>query len=285
MLRTLLACSLLASPGFAVDAALRERVLGLMRQRQWAEAGALLEDVTAREPANAGAWHNLGLTWLARQQAEPAVVALEKAAQLDPQNSGFQLQLGHAYGLAADRGGIFAKLAHARKCKAAYEKAVALDPASIDARWSLMEFCRQAPGIAGGGLELAHAQADEIARLDPRRGRAARAALFSAAKQFDRAFALYDEALRQTPGDPDALFHVGRLAAESGQQLERGLAALGELAALPDRHTDARIPTLVGRIHERRGDKTAALAAYEQAVAADPNATRALEALRRLREG
>jgi tetratricopeptide (TPR) repeat protein len=286
MLRVVFALTLVATlPALAADDALRDRVGELMRQRQWAEAQALLEEVTVREPDNAEAWHTLGLTRLARQDAEPAVVAFEKAVQLAPTNSGYQLQLGHAHGLAATKGGLFAKMGHARKCKAAYERAVALDPVSINARWSLMEFCRQAPGIVGGGLELAYAQADEIARLDARRGRAARASLLAAEKKYDQAFALYDEALREQPGDPDALFHLGRLAAQSGQQLDRGLAALRELATHPDRRADARIHTFIGNILERLGDKPGAVAAYEAAVAGNPNFTRALEALRRLREG
>lgn len=285
MLRTVLALALLAGPAFAAEAALRDRVAELMRQRQWAEAQALLEEITAREPANAEAWHSLGITRLARQDPEPAIAALEKATQLAPTNSQYHLQLGHAYGLAAAKGGLFAKMGNARKCKAAYEQAVALDPANINARWSLMEFCRQAPAIVGGGLELAYAQADEIARLDARRGRAARASLLAAEKKYDQAFALYDEALREQPGDPDSLFHVGRLAAQSGQQLDRGLAALRELATHPDRQADARIHTFIGNILERLGDKPGAVAAYEAAVAGDPKFTRALEALRRLREG
>jgi tetratricopeptide (TPR) repeat protein len=285
MLRALLAFSIATAPAFAADAALRERVAELVRQRQWSEAQTILEEVTAREPDNAEAWHSLGLTRLARQEPEPAIVAFEQAAQLAPTNSNYQLQLGHAHGLAAARGGLFAKMGHARKCKAAYEQAVALDPANINARWSLMEFCRQAPGIVGGGLELAYAQADEIAKLDARRGRAARASLLAAEKKYAEAFALYDAALRDQPGDPDALFQVGRLAAQSGQQLDRGLSALRELATQPDRQSDARIHTFIGNILERQGDKPGAVAAYEAAVAGDPKYTRALEALRRLREG
>jgi tetratricopeptide (TPR) repeat protein len=285
MLRTLLALALFAGPGFAADAALRDRVAELMRQRQWAEAQTLLEEVTAREPDNAEAWHSLGLTRLARREPEPAIAALEQAARLAPTNSDYQLQLGHAYGLAASKGGLFAKLGNARKCKAAYEQAVALDPRNINARWSLMEFCRQAPALAGGGLELAYVQAGEIAKLDARRGRAARASLLAAEKKYEEAFALYDEALREQPGDADSLFHLGRLAAQSGQRLEHGLAALRDLAARPDRHNDARIPTFIGNILEKMGDRAGALAAYEQAVAADPKYTRALEALRRLKEG
>ncbi len=285
MLRVLLLFACAAPALFAVDQAIRDEVAGLFNQRRWAEAQAILEKITVDEPANAEAWSFLGQTFLARNEGEKAAAAFERATQLAPANSDYQLQLGHAYGIAATKAGLFGKLSYARKCKAAYEKAIELDPQSINARWSLMEFCRQAPGIAGGGVDLAYTQAAEIKKLDPRRGRAAYASLYSHEKKFAEAIALYDEVLRENPGDPDALYHFGRLAAQTGQHLDRGLAALREIIAQPDRKNDARVHTFIGNILERLGDKPGAIAAYEAALAGDPKFTRALEALRRLKEG
>ena len=101
------------------------------------------------------------------------MAAAEKATTLDSTKSEYFLQLGSAYGLSATKAGLFAKVGFAKKCKAAFDKAVELDPTSINARWSVMEFCRQAPGFLGGGRVAAYVQAAAIKRLDPRRGRAA----------------------------------------------------------------------------------------------------------------
>lgn len=282
MLRHLLLLTLVSLSALGADPALHDRIAGLFRERQWTEAQALLEKVTAEEPDNAAAWRSLGLCYLAQQRPEPAVTALEKAVSLEPDNAESHLQLGHAYGLSATKAGLFAKLAFAKKCKASYDKAVELDPANLNARWSLMEFCRQAPGLAGGGLEQAYAQAAEIQKLDARRGRAAYAALYAHEKKYAEALALYSDVLRERPGDPDALYHLGRLAAQSGLELDRGLAALREIVAQPDRKNDARVHTFIGNILERKGDKAGAQAAYEAALAGDPNFARAREALRRL---
>ena len=283
MLRALLLLALAAPAVFAAEQAVRDEVAQLFSQRRWAEAQVILEKITAAEPANAEAWSFLGQTFLARHEGEKAAAAFEKAAHLAPAHSGHQLQLGHAYGLAASKAGLLGKLGFARKCKAAYEQAVALDPANLNARWSLMEFCRQAPGIAGGGMDLAYAQAAEIKKIDPRRGRAAYASLYSHEKKFTEAIALYDEVLRENPGDPDALYHFGRLAAQTGQHLDRGLVALREIVAQPDRKNDPRVHTFIGNILERQGDKPGAQAAYEAALAGDPNYTQAIEALRKLK--
>ncbi|MDQ5980757.1 MAG: hypothetical protein QG602_3735 [Verrucomicrobiota bacterium] len=285
MLRHLLLLTLTALAGHAAASTLREQVAELFKQRQWSEARTLLEGVTAKEPADAEAWQALGQAHLALQNADAAVAAHEKAVELLPDNAIYRLQLGHAYGFAATKAGLFAKMGFAKKCKAAYDRAVELDPANLNARWSLMEFCRQAPGIVGGGIELAYAEAAEIKKLDARRGRAAYASLYSHEKKFAEAIALYDEVLRETPGDPDALYHFGRLAAQTGLHLDRGLTALREIVTQPDRKNDARVHTFIGDILLKKGDKPGAISAYESALVGDPRFTRALEALRKLREG
>ncbi|HEY8993095.1 MAG TPA: tetratricopeptide repeat protein [Lacunisphaera sp.] len=281
-LRFLLLPALAAWPAFAAENALRDQVAELFKHRQWAEAQTLLEDVTTKEPANAEAWSSLGQVYLARGDQDKAVAAAEKATGLDGTKSDYFLQLGNAYGLAAMKAGPLGKVGFAKKCKGAYDKAVELDPNNINARWSVMEYCRQAPGFLGGGMADAYAQAAEIKRLDARRGRAAYASLYSAEKKYAEAFALYDEVLKEKPDDDDALFQIGRLAARSGEQLDRGLTALHQLVAREGRPADARTHTLIGNILERKGDKPGARTAYETAIAIDPKSIQAIESLKKL---
>lgn len=282
MLRLLLFLCLSAVPAFAADAALRDQVATLFNQREWAKAQTLLEQASLAEPANAEVWQFLGQCLLARGNPDQAVTALEKATALAPQSSNTFLMLGNAYGAAAQKAGLLSKFGLAKSCKAAYEKAVALEPANINARWSLMEYCRQAPGIAGGGMDQAYAQAAAIKQLDARRGRAAYASLYSADQKYAEAFALYDEVLATDPADEDSLYQIGRLAARSGEQLDRGLACLRELAGRPGRPPDARCQTFIGTILVKKGDKPGAKAAYEAAIVIDPHFPPALEGLRKL---
>ncbi len=288
MLRSLLLLALAALPAFAADNALRDQVTGLFKQRQWAEAQAVLEKVTAAEPANAEAWNYLGQTFLARNDYEKAVPLLEKATQLDPTSSETMLQLGHAYGVGAMKSGLFSKLGFAKKCKAAYDKAVELDPKNIDARWSVMEYCKQAPGFIGGGMDGAYVQAEAIKKLDPPRGRQALAGLYLADKKYDAMLAEFDEVLKVSPDDYTSLYQVGRFSANSGQFFERGLVALRRCLQLPPPEGEpghAPAQWRMGSILERQGDKAGAKAAYEAALAVDPTFTRAIEALRKLNGG
>ena len=288
MLRAFLFLALVASPAFAADNALRNQVDALFKQRQWAEAQSLLEKVTVAEPTNAESWHLLGQAYLNAGDAEKATGLLEKATSLDSTNSEYQRILGDAYGLSALRAGIFSKLGFAKKCKAAYDKSVELDPANIKARWSVMEFCRQAPGFIGGGMGQAYVQAEAIRKLDPAQGRVALATLYVADKKIPEAFALFNEALRSNPDDYATLYQTGRLAAMSGQQLELGLTSLRKcltLAPAPAQPGHPPVNWRIGNILERQGDKTGARAAYESAVAEDPKFVPAVESLRKIKEG
>ena len=282
MLRIILILALAALPALAADSALHDQIAGLFKQHQWVEAQAVLEKLTVAEPANAEAWYYLGETFLARNDAEKALVTAEKCTTLAPAESRYFLQLGNAAGLSAMKAGLFSKMGFAKQCKAAYDKAVELDPKNINARWSVMEYCRQAPGFLGGGMDQAYAQAEEIKKLDLRRGRQAYAMLYAADKKYPEAFGVYEEMLREKPGDADALYNIGRLAAISGEQLDRGLATLREYLAKEPQANHARTHTRIGNILEKQGDKAGARAAYETALRVDPKFALAAEALRKL---
>ena len=80
------------------------------------------------------------------------------------------------------------------------------------------------------------------------------------------------------------MYNIGRIAALSGEQLDRGLATLRELLSHAEKAHDARANTRIGNILEKKGDKPGAKAAYETALVGDPKFVQALEALRKLNE-
>jgi tetratricopeptide (TPR) repeat protein len=278
---------LLVAASFAAEPGFRDQVTDLFKHRQWAEAQSVLEKIVAAEPDNAEAYYYLAQAQINRNDHEHAVLSMEKATTLAPANSEYFRLLGDTYGISAQKAGIFSKFGWARKCKAAYDKAVELDPKNVTARMSVLEYCRQAPGIVGGGMDEAYAQAAEIRKLDPSRGQQAFVLLYSSEKKYPEAFHLLDETLKETPDDYNALYQFGRLAADSGLNLDRGLAALRhclELKRPPN--SPGRAPTQwrIGNILEKQGDKAGARAAYETALKADPKFPQAIEALRKLDE-
>jgi hypothetical protein len=129
----------------------------------------------------------LGEIALRRNEPEKAVAHLERAVATAPTVSRYHHRLGDAYGRWAQKASIIRALSLAGKCRSTYERAVALDPTNLDARYSLFVFYRQAPGIIGGGAEKAAAEAAAIGRIDADRGRVAFAALHVTKKNYDAA--------------------------------------------------------------------------------------------------
>lgn len=269
----------------AIDPTALKAGIDLVNQRKWTEAQQAFETLDHSAPDNPEVLYYLGRLALRRNEYEKAAAILEKAAALAPNSSRIQQQLGDAYGSWAQKASMFSQLGLARKCRAAYEKAVELEPKSVDARFSLMGFYQQAPGFVGGGMDKAHAQADEIKKLDVNRGRLAIAGLYVAEKKYPEAFAEFDEVLKEKPDDYGALFQTGRLAAVSGERLDQGLAALRRcLDQTPPENQPgwAAAHWRSGNILEKKGDKAGARVAYEAALKVDPKFPQAIESLKKL---
>lgn len=274
-----------ASLALAAEAPLSDEIKTQIAGRHWAAAQPLLEQAIAADPAHAEAHYLLGLALINQNKGDTAVAPLEKATTLAPTNSEYQRALGDAYGVSAQKAGLFSKLGLARKCKAAYDKAVELDPKNLEARASVMAFCIQAPGIVGGGIDKAYAQAEEIKKLDPAQGRAAFATIYLAEKKYPEALAMLEEVVVDRPDDYEALYQIGRLAAITGERLDRGLATLRQcLAQTPPKGQPphAAAHWRIGNILEKKGDKAGAKSAYEASLASDPKFKEAIESLKKL---
>jgi tetratricopeptide (TPR) repeat protein len=269
----------------ALDVAAFHAAVELYNQRKAPEARKAFETLAATNPDNANIQFYLGRLALQRGEHDQAAKHLEKAVALVPGDSRFHHRLGDAYGLMAQKAGFISKMSLAGKCRTAYEKAVELDPKSVDAHFALLGFYQQAPGIAGGGMDKAHAQALEIKKLDAGRGRQAIAGLYIIEKKYAEAFAEFEAVLKEKPDDYAALFQTGRLAAISGERLPQGLAALRQCLAQPapegqPPHAAAHWRT--GMILEKQNDKAGARAAYEAALKSDPKFPQAIESLKKL---
>lgn len=268
--------SLTVHSSSALDPAAYSAAVELYQQRKPA-AQAAFAQLAAANPESAGVQFYLGRLALQRSDHETAVKHLEKAVSLAPNDSRMHHRLGDAYGLSAQKAGLFSKMSFAGKCRTEYEKAVALDPKNIDARLALLAFYQQAPGIAGGGLDKAHAQAQEIRKLDAARGRQAVAGLYLAEKRYAESFAEFEAVLKEKPDDYAALFQSGRLSAITGERLDQGLVALRKCLGqtVPENQpSHAAAHWRIGNILEKKNDRAGARTAYEAALRVDRTSRR-----------
>ncbi|HVT39856.1 MAG TPA: tetratricopeptide repeat protein [Gemmatimonadaceae bacterium] len=263
-----------------------------------------------------------GRAALDSNKADAAVKEFEHAVKLEDKNADYHLWLGNALGTVAQHASVLRQPFLAKRVKSEFERTVALDPASIDGHDGLMQFYLEAPGFMGGSMAKARGEADEIAKINPLRGHFARATIANhekdqpavereyraAATEFpdtlgavvplvnllatssrpDEAFALLDKYLARKPNDLAGLFQVGRTAAITGKQLDRGEQALRAVLAAPGVGSDPALPApasahyRLGDIAAKRGAKAQARTEYERAIELNPRfeaARRALKAL------
>lgn len=227
-----------------------------------------------------------------------AIELAEAWAEREPQNAQAFLWLGRVYGRQALEASVFTKLSWAGKCRDAWETAVKLDPANIDARFDLLSYYLQAPGVAGGGRDKAEATLPEIDAIHPSYGQLARGQMaaadqnlaaarshFEAAVEADPASirartalanlhlreqrhadarAVWQQALQLKADDVYAVYQLGRLAAVTGEELEAGLQQLDQFLAVEDKPSDLSVEGA----HWRRGQILAKLGRTDEARAA-----------------
>lgn len=249
------------------------------------EARVAFEQILAHVPDDPEANCAVGLLACDDGEWEKALRCATKAVTGDPDNARYQYCWAAANGVSALKAGMFSRLGYAKKCLAAYQRAAELEPRNLQYRWSLLGYYQQAPGLAGGDLAKAYAQAAEIGKIDAESGRQAFTRLYVSEKKYDLAFRQYDEVLRESPDNAVALYQFGRLALTTDRRLDEGLAAFRRCLHLPA--PDAKDPSWYASVHWRLGNvwekKTQpaeARAEYLTALQLDPSfgpAKRALE--------
>lgn len=285
---------------------------------------ALLCSLASESSAQAGkAAFDEGMRLMRINKADAAEKQFERAITADPKNGTYHLWLGNAVGQQTTTASTVRQPFMARRVKAEFERAVALDPELLDARDGLVQFYLMAPGFMGGSEAKAREQQREIAKRNAFRGhlaaanvawsgkdttsteRAIRAAIAAAPDsartvialaqrqagwgRTTAAFATLDEFVSRHPSDIAVRFQIGRLAAVSGQQLARGEKLLRDLIAEPEwesanlRPGKAAVHYRLGMVLEKSGKKPDAKASYERALALDPQLKPAKDALAALR--
>ena len=313
-------CVWIAAARLAASSQKAEEGIKLYEAGRHADARAMLEAAFREDPKDARAAGYLGRVLLATDELEAAVDRLEKAVALDPKSSELALWLGRAYGTQAIRANFLKQVSLAGKVKKAFEKAVELDDSNLDARFSLIDYYLQAPGIMGGSVEKAREQAAEIARRDTMKGYRATGRIAEYEKKFDVALAAYERAGTEFPAKrepffwiagsysrqkqygkafdtmerlqaeqpaekPLACFQIGVFSAVSGERLERGEECLKlylQREPKSDEPSLASAHYRLGQLYEKKGNREQAKREYSAALSLNPSHRDARGALKKI---
>jgi tetratricopeptide (TPR) repeat protein len=276
----------------------------LLKTRKYAEVERIANAKLAQDPGNPDALvakSDAILGGSAEGRLEEAVKLGERCVAAHPQVSNCHLALGNALGTKAVSAGIMSALGYAGTIRDSFKKAVELDPHNMDARFSLLQFYMQAPGIVGGGTGKAQALAAQTAALNAEAGKVMMAKLdtsddhmakaetmvLAMATSANEAVAdsqrdllnsignkylidkklgdserIYREAARRFPDSDGALYGLARVQQEQGKHRE-AIAGMELVIAMAPR---AGAHYRIGQSQQALGEKAKAAASYEKAL-------------------
>jgi tetratricopeptide (TPR) repeat protein len=188
---------------------LDETVPALIASGRVDEAVTALRGQISASPNDPLAHNLLCRAYFSLGQWDRGIADCEKAVALAPDNSQYHLWLGRIYGEKADKAGFMSAAGLARRVRDEFEKAVHLNPKSVDARSDLAEFYLEAPGIVGGGRDKAQQQADSLLSLDPTRAHWVNARIAEKRKDFTTAEQEYRKAIEASHGSASAWLNLG----------------------------------------------------------------------------
>ena len=308
---------MLATSAYAQDG---DGGIASFNAHRYADARRELDAAVREHPNDARAHQHLGRIAMHETRFSEAITHLEKAAEVEPSVAEHQVWLGRAYGQLAVRSGFAKKFGLAKRARAALERAVELDPSSIDARSSLIQFYLVAPGLVGGSTSKGRVHAAEIAKLSAFRGALARAwiaedrkkydeaareyrdaiaqapdslisywglaQLWQRGGRFDSSFALMDDLIRRHPDAMPAYYYYGRASSLSGQHLPEAVLALQRYIAYVPHEGDPPRSSAhyrLGLVYERTGDREKAKREFETSLRLEPTRDEVKAALRRVK--
>lgn len=274
-----LLCGALAGRLHAVDSHVSEPTVSqradaerLLMQGQIDEAIGMAQRITAANPEDGETYLVLCRSYYAEQHLDEAANACEKAVQRLPRSSVAQDWIGRAYGRQAEHAGPISGLSLALKVKAAFEAAVAIDPANGDAVDDLSEFYVGAPSIIGGGADKASALADRVAAQLPQPAARIRGLVAEKRKDYDTAERSF-RAATEVANKPGAWTDLGMFYRQRGQD-DKAVDALKRCIEV-DYAKDASLvdaASLLIEMHREPGLAEQALREYQQSNAKSDDA-------------
>jgi tetratricopeptide (TPR) repeat protein len=199
-----------------------------------ARAGRVDAAVATLKPLkNAEAQELLCKLYTSVEARDAAISACEAAVSLAPSNSDYALELARVYGNKADHSGALTGMRMVGRIRTNFEKAVQLNPKSVEALSDLGQFYAEAPGFVGGGADKAHDLVTRLQSLSPARAHRLAGMIAAKAKDDTTAEAEYRAELA---ADHSAEAYVDLANYYRGRKLNERAIQNAKLALAADTH-------------------------------------------------
>jgi tetratricopeptide (TPR) repeat protein len=139
----------------------------LFHSKKYDEAQVFFEEILKTKPSDIKTLEYLGEIEAHNKAWENAAVYFRKLKELKPTVADYFYKYGGCLAMRAIEVNRFKALGMVGEMKESFEKAIALDPKHIPARWALIEIYLQLPGIFGGSESKAISYSNQLAQLSP----------------------------------------------------------------------------------------------------------------------
>ena len=280
----------------------------LLKAKKYDEVDRATQTALASNPTQLDALLgriDLMLTQGQDKQIDEAVKLAEQCVQAHPQNADCHEAVGNAYGSKAIRAGVMSAMGYLGKIREAFKKAIELDPKNTDARFSLLQYYQQVPGIMGGGTGNAKELVAQTQRVNPEAARLMQGSLdladketakveaavlaplgadyksleknqrglmlnlgfhYAQEKKYAEALRVFSEIQKRFPDNETAVFGTGRALQEQGKHAE----AIAQFDKALGMKPNAPMHYRMGQSWQALNDKPKAIASYERALSFKP---------------
>lgn len=277
----------------------------LLDKKKYEQAEVIIEDHLLENPSDPKSIELLGDAYAYQGKWDLAIEQFKKLVTLKPNNAEFHYKYGGAMGMKALEVNKVTALFMIDDVEEAFLKAITLDKNHINARWALVEYYVQLPGIIGGSVSKSLKYADELEAISKVDGYLAKGYVYEYDDESEMAERYYKKAIEtggsltcyeklttfyekqkqpehaiqnieasQKKHHRNALhYQIGKVAAEYNVQLDKGEACLQ--IYLKNHSTEDGVPKgwahyRLAQIYKHQKNKSLALNHIDKAIAELP---------------
>jgi|SRR5579872_112996 len=182
----------------------------LIAAGHWKRARAMVDERYRQNPSDALTCFHMSQIRNAFGDRQWPLPLAEKAVALDGRTARYHRQLAEVLGVTAQHANLMQQLLLARRFRKELDTALALDARDPQAGRDLLEFYLLAPGIAGGDVNKAQAEADRIAATDAAEGWLAHARVAEFQKRWTEQEGYLRRAVEASPASYRTRIALGR---------------------------------------------------------------------------
>lgn len=139
----------------------------LFVDKKYDQAQPILENYLKSNPENLKAIEYLGDISAYNKSWDKAITYYKKLKTINPKEANYYFKYGGALAMKTEEVSKLKALGMVSEVRTSFEKAIALNPKHVEARWALIELNLQLPGIVGGSEAKAVKYSEELREISP----------------------------------------------------------------------------------------------------------------------